>query len=603
MKTQRIQNTNALVNAFAPQFLLFGPSKVEIGYQWARVYALTSFPPKVRPGWLARAANLPGVTLALHGLPTDALDLTNSLNRSISITAGSLEAGGNALTIQRLESQLTDAQTLMKKIDQEQQSIFTTGVFLLVTAEDEVTGLRRAKRVVQTLAAAGMRATVLSHLQEDGLRAAGPWGIFPEKLRGGSPYQISSETLAAAFPFSSGGVNHRDGVVLGSDSDGGIVLINRWDLTPGSPAVVQGVTNRNFAILSPPGGGKSHTVKATTLREWAMGAKIIIIDPEREYRHMVRAVGGEWLNAAGGDTRVNPFQAPALPPDTDDDEAGGATKYTTILIHAQRVQDFLRTYLPGLTPLQAALLEQGVEESYREAGIGFDADPAAIQPDKWPHMGTLYQVCRRHAADEPQSDWTTLAALLKSAGDGMLSHLWAGPSTVPDVTKADFVCLDIHDLLNAAPNVRRAQFLNILGYAWDLVRADRGEKKILVVDEAWMLIDPRSPEALQFMKSLSKRIRKYDGSFMVVTQNVVDFLHEAIRGDGEQVLTNSAFTFLMRQNGRDLQELTKLFDLSQAEQDRLSNAMQGEGLLIAGNRRVWLKVETAPHETAIMYGS
>jgi hypothetical protein len=118
-----------------------------------------------------------------------------------------------------------------------------------------------------------------------------------------------------------------------------------------------------------------------------------------------------------------------------------------------------------------------------------------------------------------------------------------------------------------------------------------------------MLIDPQSPEALKFMKSLSKRIRKYTGSMMVVTQNVVDFLNERIRGDGEQVLTNSAFTFLMRQGGRDLQELTKLFDLSQAEQDRLSNAPQGEGLLIAGNRRVWLKVETAPYETAMMYGS
>jgi type IV secretory pathway VirB4 component len=493
----------------------------------------------------------------------------------------------------------------MKKIDQEQQAVFTTGVFLLVTADDEVTCRRRSRRVQQTLAAAGMRARLLTHLQEQGLMAAGPWDMFPEELRpkDRSLFQISSETLAAAFPFSSGGVNHRDGVVLGSDSDGGIVIVNRWDLTPGSPAVLQGVTNRNFAILSPPGGGKSHTVKCTTLREWAMGAKVIIIDPEREYRSMVKKVGGAWLNAAGGGTRINPFQAPSLPPDTDDDDGEAMANQTTILIHAQRVQDFLSTYLPGLTPLQTALLDQGVEETYSKNGIGFDDDPASIPPEKWPHMGTLYQICQKHSDEEPQSEWTTLAALLKSAGDGMLSHLWAGPSTVPDVAGANFVCLDIYDLLNAAPNVRRAQFLNILGYAWDLVRADRKEKVILVVDEAWMLIDPQSPEALKFMKSLSKRIRKYTGSMMVVTQNVVDFLNERIRGDGEQVLTNSAFTFLMRQGGRDLQELTKLFDLSQAEQDRLSNAPQGEGLLIAGNRRVWLKVETAPYETAMMYGS
>jgi hypothetical protein len=370
MKYEHIPMTNSLRNAFAPQVLNFGKNMIDIGDQKAMVYAITDFPPKSGPAWLARAANLPGVTLAMHGLPTDALELTNSLNRAITLTSGNLEASHQALTIQRLESQLQDTQTLMKKIDQEQQAVFTTGVFLLVTADDEVTCRRRSRRVQQTLAAAGMRARLLTHLQEQGLMAAGPWDMFPEELRpkDRSLFQISSETLAAAFPFSSGGVNHRDGVVLGSDSDGGIVIVNRWDLTPGSPAVLQGVTNRNFAILSPPGGGKSHTVKCTTLREWAMGAKVIIIDPEREYRSMVKKVGGAWLNAAGGGTRINPFQAPSLPPDTDDDDGEAMANQTTILIHAQRVQDFLSTYLPGLTPLQTALLDQGVEETYSKNG-------------------------------------------------------------------------------------------------------------------------------------------------------------------------------------------------------------------------------------------
>jgi hypothetical protein len=88
----------------------------------------------------------------------------------------------------------------------------------------------------------------------------------------------------------------------------------------------------------------------------------------------------------------------------------------------------------------------------------------------------------------------------------------------------------------------------------------------------------------------------------VVTQNVNDFLAPSVRDDGEAVLTNSAFVLLLRQGGKDLQALTELFQLSDAEQDKLSNAHIGEGLLIAGNQRAWIHVDTAPHETILLYG-
>ena len=118
-----------------------------------------------------------------------------------------------------------------------------------------------------------------------------------------------------------------------------------------------------------------------------------------------------------------------------------------------------------------------------------------------------------------------------------------------------------------------------------------------------MLIDSQAPQTLKFMKSLSKRIRKYSGSFMVVTQNLADFLAPAVAGEGEQVLTNAAYTLLLRQGGKDLQALASLFHLSDAEQDKLTNARVGEGLLIAGNDRAWIRIDTAPHESRLIYGA
>ncbi len=593
-----VPSGSGLRNIFAPSVLDFHPRDMLAGDQWARAYGVLDFPPAVGAAWLARAANMEGVTLALHAIPTDPGNVVQALNRAVSQIAGLMATPGqNALTLQRAEAQLTDAQTLMKKIDAEQQSIFTVGVFLLVTAENAVEGTRRAKRVEGMLGAQGMRARVLAFRQDAGLRAAGPWGLFPPEFQGKSPFQVPAETLAAAFPFSSGGINHGHGIVLGHDADGGLVLVDRWNPPPDA-----GITNKNFAILSPPGGGKSHATKLMMLREWALGAKIIVIDPEREYRGLCKNVGGAWLNAAGGTTKINPFQPPALPPDLDDDAEENAAQ-TTIGTHIQRVQGFLQTYLPSLTAIQAALLDQAAEECYSSRGIAMAASPADFTPEQWPHMGTLYTLCQGHAAETGANlEWATLTALLRNAGEGVTARLWAGPSTLPKLADTDFVVLDIHDLQDAPDRVRRAQFLNVLGYAWDLVRSDRNEHKLLIVDEAWMLIDAQAPEALKFMKSLSKRIRKYGGSFMVVTQNVMDFLADAIRGDGEQVLTNSALTLLLRQGGKDLSALTDLFNLSEAEQDKLTNARVGEGLLIAGNTRAWLSVDTSPTETTMLYG-
>ena len=583
--------TQGLQNIFAPEALEFFPTACGISGAWARVYLIQAFPPTVDAGWLTQAANLPGVTVSLHARPQDAANMIKALNRRIGGLAGQLATGKNApITEQRLTQEMEDAVTLMKQIDAEQQGIFQCGVFLVVSAPDAETGIRRAKRLEGQMAAQGMRLRVLAFRQEDGLKAAGPWGLWDKALQGDHLWPVP--VVAASWPFGGGGINHGSGIVLGHDADGGLVLINRWNPPPES-----GLTNKNFAILSPPGGGKSHATKLMMLREWALGTKVFVLDPEREYRPLVQAVEGTWINAAGGSTRINPLQAPALPDAGEDDEATG----TGLGTHMQRVLDFFQTYIPDLSPLQRALLEEAVEASYADHGLTLGMAPEALRrltPAEWPHVGDVYAYGRQQSG----SDWEILTALLRTAGEGVLRDLWSGPSTVPPTQDANFVVMDIHDLQDAPEAVKRAQYLNVLGYLWDLVRADRSERKLLVVDEAWMLIDPQAPQALKFMKSLSKRIRKYGGSFMVVTQNIADFLAPAIAGDGEQVLTNAAYTLLLRQGGKDLQALTTLFSLSDTEQDKLTNARVGEGLLIAGNDRAWVSINTAPHETRLMYG-
>lgn len=45
----------------------------------------------------------------------------------------------------------------------------------------------------------------------------------------------------------------------------------------------------------------------------------------------------------------------------------------------------------------------------------------------------------------------------------------------------------------------------------------------------------------------------------------MDFLAEAVAGDGEQVLTNAAFMLLLKQGDKDPEALTALFSLCDAD--------------------------------------
>lgn len=124
-----------------------------------------------------------------------------------------------------------------------------------------------------------------------------------------------------------------------------------------------------------------------------------------------------------------------------------------------------------------------------------------------------------------------------------------------------------------------------------------------LVDEAWLLADPQTPQALGFLRDLSKRIRKYGGSLVVITQNVVDFLAPELARLGQTVIGNASTKLLMRQESKDMEALRDLLRLTEAECDLLAGARRGEGLLLGGNQHVRVRIEAAAHEVEIMTGA
>ncbi|HHW02053.1 MAG TPA: DUF87 domain-containing protein [Thermoanaerobacterales bacterium] len=573
----------ALIDLIAPPALGFNRSDIVFGDRIGQVKVILNYPPRVEKGWLSRLANMPGVVLSIHMLPTDPLELLKALNKSVQEYTSRLAGSGDALSKIRWEQSLNDSKELISKIDKEQQKVYRTALIIFITAKDSEELAKRSREVEAACAAAGMRARAAVFRQEDGLLSAGPFAILPEDIADFAAREMPAETIAAMYPWVNTGINHGRGTVIGRDKSEGLTLIDRWKAPQES-----GITNPNMNILGTTGGGKSFAVKTILLREYALGARILILDPEREYRKLCRKLNGAWINAAGGKGKINPMEVRPVPDIDPEDEEEARSVKGPLAPHLQRLKTFFQMYMPGLSDIERSELEDAILKTYMDFRITWDTDTTGI--NKWPTVENVYSNLKNER----------VRALLKSAVEGSDSFLWNGQSSIPPI--ADFSVLDIMDLTDASDNVRRAQYFNILGYVWDLVREGRatGKRTFLVVDEAWILADPNTPQALTFIRNLSKRIRKYNGALIIVTQNIIDFLAPEISRLGQPVITNAAQKLLMRQEGKDLEALRTLLDLSEAETDLLANAKRGEGLLIAGNQRVHIKIEAAPHELELI---
>ena len=74
---------------------------------------------------------------------------------------------------------------------------------------------------------------------------------------------------------------------------------------------------------------------------------------------------------------------------------------------------------------------------------------------------------------------------------------------------------------------------------------DRSKQFLLIVDEAWMILD----YSAKFLESFGRTVRKYGGSLVICVQNFTDF-HKS--DERRSILENSAWTVILKQDEKGL---------------------------------------------------
>ena len=134
-------------------------------------------------------------------------------------------------------------------------------------------------------------------------------------------------------------------------------------------------------------------------------------------------------------------------------------------------------------------------------------------------------------------------------------------------------------------------------------------KIVIAVDEAHLFINPNYPIALDFMAQMAKRIRKYWGMQIIITQNLADFVgSEEIKRQSTAVINACQYSLIFSLAPNDINDLVELYKksggINEEEQNAIVTAGLGQAFLITGpTSRTMIQVVAHDYIKSIFQGS
>jgi type IV secretory pathway VirB4 component len=160
---------------------------------------------------------------------------------------------------------------------------------------------------------------------------------------------------------------------------------------------------------------------------------------------------------------------------------------------------------------------------------------------------------------------------------------WSGfvnkPSNI-DINKK-FVVFSIKDMEEELKPV--AMYI-VTHHIWNAVKRVK-KKRLLVIDEAWWMM--KSEDTASFLLMIAKRGRKYWLGMATITQDVDDFLKSPY---GTPIVTNSSIQILLKQSPTAVDNIQKIFNLTEEEKYLLLESEVGEGIFFVGMKHVAIKI-------------
>ena len=544
---------------------LIAPSSVEVDFRYIRVgenfyetLFIAGYPRYVSPGWLESIIDYDHtLDICMFCYPTSSTDVLADLKRKIGEMQATLasDAEQGKVADPTVEAALEDALGLQEELAKGVERFFQFGFYITISDPDLVKLQDTVKNLQTALGSLLLTGKPATLQMEEGFKSTLPMG--QDRLY--ITRNMDTTSLASTFPFTSAVLTQNRGVMYGvNQQNGSLIIFDRFSLE-----------NANEVVLGKSGAGKSYTIKLEIMRQFMLGAEVIVIDPEGEYETLTPAVGGEVVEfSSGSAVKINPFDL------SDVYEEGENELGLKIL----SLHGLLKIITGELDAEHDAILDRALIETYRSKGITTDPATQKKQP---PLMEDLYKTLLGMENQPARELAYTLEKFIKGSASGIFNQQSNFEINNP---------LTVFSIRNLEEALRPVAMHIILDFVWTKVKRSL-KKRILILDEGWYMM--KYQDSASFVYSIAKRARKYFLGMTTATQDVEDFLKNEY---GKAVLTNSSIQVLLKQGTAEVDMITNTFYLSEGEKALLLSADVGEGLFFAGQNHVAMKVFAAPFE-------
>ena len=538
-------------------------SYLKIGDKLAKTFFVFSYPRYLATGWFEPLINLPNLfDISIFVNPID----TGTALKNLRKKAGQLEAEMNdeqekgLVRNPQLETAIQDVESLRDSLQQSEEKLFDTGVYITIYADNEDDLARLESKLVTMMEAKLIYLKPALFEQLEGLFSILPVG--EDKIQVYTP--MNTGPISSFFPFVSEDLTSNQGIMYGINlHNNNLVIFDRFSLE-----------NANQVVFAKSGAGKSYTTKLEIIRSLMAGIEmVIVIDPENEYSRLAETFGGSLFNISlSGHEHINPFDIPLIPADE--------TPADVLRSHIVTLAGLLKLMLGKITPEEDAILDRAITETYasREIVPGFDF--AGKEP---PVLADLETVLRNLDGGKEMAE--KLYKYTKGSFSGFLNQ----PTNI-DVNNR-LIIFSIRDL---EEELRPIGMFVVLNFIWNLIRAKLA-KRLLFIDEAWIMM--KNDDSAIFLFGLVKRARKYYLGVSTITQDVEDFLRSPY---GRPIITNSSIQLLLKQAPATIDIVAKAFDLTDAEKNFLLGSEVGTGIFFAGKRHVAIQIVPSYFEDQII---
>ena len=576
-----------LMSWVCPHTVEFKPRSSVIDGEESFTFTVKNFPISVINAWGYKIFNIPNTKIVMNLSPYEKQKAVKMIDRSVQELAAQTEYSYKASSLIDKQTHIETLIEVLRMLQNDNETLFgvTLHITLFLNGETEKSLIKNMKKSVKRIFAEEGFELVDNYFRQNSAFVS--TNLSKLDLMTDFQRAIHSNSVAAVFPFVLSNLMDETGCILGTENNYPVVV----DFFKRNFERV----NSNMVIMGKSGSGKSYATKTILTQLCAENCKIFILDPENEYQILAQNLGGRLIDVGtAAEGRINPFHVITT---LEGDELGSESKVNNFAVHLQFLEEFFRVALDGISSDALEYLNNVIVDLYKSKKITAKTDFSKLEAKDYPTFDDLFGIIDKKLNESKvEYDLTQLRILhnyiSKFAGDGRNANLWNGESTLS--VKENFTVFNFQSLLaNKNQVIANAQMLMVLKWLDNEIIKNRdfnmkhntNRKIVVAIDEAHVFIDPKYPVALDFMYQLAKRIRKYNGMQIVITQNIKDFVgSEEIIRKSTAIINACQYSFIFALSPNDMDDLCTLYDkagqINEVEQDQIVNNPRGNAFII-----------------------